>query len=1072
MGKLIAALLAAGCAVGAFGALSVDFTKGCPEGFEARKGAAFTADGLVPGEAASPSCGAGCQAKKMFVFPEAFRFKATFVPPATSGGENGEMILWDDMYVTYLPKRRDRGLQVAFLRRGDEWTPVVYVGLSNTTCRVTGPRRSLEPGRPAAFSFLYDANRRIIWNFAGAEEESFLPRAGALAQPEHRAVVGDRFGSTFHAFVGAVQSVSVEPVEREPFGIVAEGRLAFERAEKDAFASFRVENASGAPIRGVSAVVRQLNADGQCVAVSKKDVVKVEGGGSAVFRVPVETRVRPGRIAFEVSIEVRGAEKVARRISGAVGPTFAERMPALMWGFNAPYEVLADFGFTHASMHFGLSSPERDDAAAARGMRVLDDALAAGMRFVKHVAPLYPQDAPASNYWRRLRDGSQPPRQKRPAPEVSNPAMTDWARRVAAADFAAFGSHPAFAGVLTCSEIRDGTYPSFTTEHLRYKAETGRDVPPEVKGKTFTLAAAKKRFPDGVVPEDDPVYLYYRWFWKGGDGWPGYTGAIGEEYRAGAGRYGDGSEAQRRRPFFSFFDPAVRCPPIWGSGGNVDVLNQWIYAVPEPMNVAGPLEEMFAMAAGRPGQQVMMMTQLICYRSQIAPSNVVVNPAPAWLAKRPRAGFPSIPPDSLQEATWSMLAKPVKGIMYHGWGTIYETGSETGYCFTNPETTERLKELLHGVVAKLGPTLVDLGRDASPVAILESATTCLMGGPASWGWRAPAITFLQRARLDPRVVYEETILRDGLDGVKVLYAPQCCFLTPPVIERIRAFQAAGGMLVGDEQTLPSLKPDVIAPLVSFAAPPASDHTEDVEAMEAAKTGDGKKRAATVIAKANMQRQAGELRTALAAKGFAPAADSSSPEIVVYSRRWKDARYVVAINDKRTFGDYVGQWGLTMEKGLPFKGEVSLADPSRRVGAVYELSRGGAAAFSRGEDGRVVVPVSYTTNDGRLFAFLREPVARVALDASLSGSGDALNVSFRLFGASGSPMEGRLPVEIRVRDASGRELDGAGWACAVDGVASLSVPLNVDDPQGRYSVSARDVASGLSATASVPRPLGR
>ncbi len=1066
MKRLAVLLLGAQCFAGVApdGALRVDFTNGCPEGFTPRPGAAFTADGLVPGAESGPACASGCQAKRRHVYSEAFRFEAEFVPLAGDASVRGEGVLWDDMYVTYLPKRRDRGLQVALDRRGDDWIPIVYLGLSNTTCRVSGPRRRLEAGRPARFSFLYDANRRVVWDFEGEKSETYIEKSGGLAQPERPAVAGDRVGSTYHALAAALRAVSITPVPREPFGFSAEGRLAFERAEKDASVSFSIENVAGASLSGVSATVRQLNAEGRCVATHKRDIGDVAQGGCASFSVPVQTRVRPGSAFFDVAVEGRGARgvvKIERRVEAAVGPTFAARMPALMWGFNAPYEVLSDYGFTHASAGFGVNRAEPDATAAARSVRTLDKALAKGLRFVRQVQPLYPPDVPASNLWRRLRDGSQPARQKRPAPEVSNPAMVDYVRRVAAVERAAFGEHPAFAGVLTCSELRDGTYPSFTTEHLRYKAETGREVPPEVNRKTFVLADAMKRFPDGVVPEDDPILAYYRWFWKGGDGWPGYTGAIAEEFRKGAGHYGDGSEAQRRRPFFSFFDPAVRCPPIWGSGGNVDVLNQWIYAVPEPMNVAGPLEEMFAMAAGRPGQQVMMMTQLICYRSQIAPSNVVVSPEPAWLAKRPRAGFPSIPPDSLQEATWSMLAKPVKGIMYHGWGTIYETGHETGYCYTNPETTERLKELLHGVVARLGPTLVDLGRDDSPVAVLESATTCLMGGPASWGWSAPAITFLQRARLDPRVVYEETVLRDGLGGVKVLYAPQCRFLTPSVIERIKAFQTAGGVLVGDEQMLGALKPDVLAPLVSFAAPPASDHTEDVEAMEAAKTGDGRKRAATVLAKAKMLRQAEELRGALSSKGYAPAADSSSPEIVVYSRRWKGARYVFAINDKRTFGDYVGQWGMTMEKGLPFKGEVFLADPAGEVGAVYELSRGGAAAFSRGADGRVAVPVEYSTNDGRLFAFLREPIGDVALEAKRAGG--CIMVKFMVNGASGAPVEGRLPAEVRVRDAAGRELDGAGWCCVVDGVAELLVPVNVDDPPGGYVVSARDLASGKGAS---------
>jgi len=857
-------------------------------------------------------------------------------------------------------------------------------------------------------------------------------------------------------------------------GVRSAGRLAFERAEKGTVAAFRAENTSGAKLAGVRAVVRQLDADGKCVASNAVDLGDIAANGAVSFNAPVETRFRPGKFAFDVSVEGRGTNgsaKTTQKFPAAIGPTFAPRMPAIMWIVSPQTNedvaisrnAVQEMGFTHAGLNtFGIRNADGDEAVAMQAIRKLDYALASGTRFIQHWNPIpYPPDGPASNHWRRLRDGSQPNDRRKGAAEVSDPAMLAHVRRLADLNVDAFGAHPGLGGALMFSEARSHTtYPSFNTEAAKYKAETGRDVPDEVRGTElwFDRTEAKKRFPDGVVPEDDPVLSYYRWFWKGGDGWPDYISAVAEKYRAKVGSYGDGSEAQRKRPFFTFFDPAVRCPPVWGSGGSTDVLSQWVYAVPEPMGVAGTLEELFTMAAGRPGQDVMMMVQCICYRNTIAPTNVTVNPPPAWFAEHAGARFPAIPPDTLQETVWSMLAKPVKGILLYGWGCIYDTKSEW-YCFTNPETGAMAKRLMHGLVAPLGPTLVDLGRDVSHFAVFESATSCFIGGGATLGYSAPSVSLLQRARLDPRVVYEETIMRDGLDGVKVLYAPLCRFLTPPMVERIKAFQVAGGILIGDKEMVRALTPDISIPYLYFAPVPVADTIEDVEAAEAAKSGDGKKRAGTILAKKRMLDQTETIRRALAARGVVPDVDSSSPEIVTYSRRWKGARYVFAINDKRTFGDYVGQWGLTMEKGLPFEGEVYVADPSRRIGAVYELSRGEAVKFSRRDDGRVVVPVSYKTNDGRLFAFLREPIARVSLDAAVVDG--ALKATFRLFGASGALVEGRLPVEIRVRDASGRELDGAGWACAVDGVCSLSVPLNLDDPPGGYSVTARDIASGLT-----------
>ena len=508
----------------------------------------------------------------------------------------------------------------------------------------------------------------------------------------------------------------------------------------------------------------------------------------------------------------------------------------------------------------------------------------------------------------------------------------------------------------------------------------------------------------------------------------------------------------------------MRCPPKWGSGGDVDVLNQWVYAVPDPMNVAGPAEEILAMAAGRPGQTPMIMTQLICYRVQMAPTNVVVAPLPEWVKRRPLAAFPTIPADSLQEAVWSMLAKPVKGIMFHGWNTIFETGQATGYVYTSPETAVRMKDLLRGTVASLGPALKRLERDEPEVAVLESFATAAFGGPASWGWLSPAITFLQRARLDPRVVYEETIMRDGLGRTKVLYAPQCVFLSAPVVERIKAFHENGGILVADEKLLPALKADVVVPVVAQKSPPKSDHTEDVNASTKVLV-NTVARKFTENAKAEMQENAEKLRRTLAERhAFTPKADSSSPEIVVYSRAWRGTPYVFAINDRRTFGDYVGQWGLTMEKGLPFSGSVTLNDPSGKVGAVYELSRGGAVPFARRTDGRVEVPLSYDTNDGRLLMFLQRPIAAVDVECRMSNGKDTsgdLTVTMTVRDDSGMPIPALLPVEVRIFDSSGRELDGAGYACAEDGVCKLTVRTNVNDAPGGYRVVCRDRASGIS-----------
>lgn len=1028
-----------------------DFTKDkLPSCGKLNKGAVVGADGLRAVSPTNMSIASGFIMDKKWTPSGAFLFEADIVFGETDVRYH-EGILWDDLAITYAPKHTHRGFQLQMNISYGECTPVLYAGFSNSTARVRGPSVPLKPGEAVSISFYFSAGGRVVWEFAGKRLDCAIDQIGPLAPSvSFRPVIGDRAVSNYHPFDGAIKRVSIAACERESLEAALDGRSVFVRGETNAAVTVKVNNVMTSQVSGVCAVMEQFVSDGR-VRRYERQIGDIAAGATASFPCEIETRVGTGWRAFRVTLagtdSSGGKVENVRTFRIGIGPKEGDVMPALMWGYGSNLEsVLSDFGFTHGMNYASAGDPNSG--------RMYDNAVVSGVRAMHSMRTEYPDGKADPKYARVGRNG-EPYRYGKKndiVPEVSNPLFRETIKESIRKDVRLYGDHPGFVGVLAISEARDATRPSFNTEHERYRKETGREVPPEVVGSTLDrkgLAAAKLKFPNGVVPTDDPLLSYYRWFWKGGDGWPSYSGVIADEYH----------KLVDRPDFFVFWDPAVRCPPIWGSGGSVDMLNQWVYAVPEPMNVAGPAEEILAMSAGRAGQRPAIMTQLICYRSQIAPKNKKVDPEPEWVRRRPLADFPTIPPDTLQEATWSMLAKPVQAIMYHGWGTIYETGVAKGYVYTNPESADRLKFLLKEVVAPLGPTLKRLGRKTPKVAVLESFTTCVFGGPASWGWKAPSIMFMQRARLDPRVVYEETILRDGLDDVKVLYAPQCMFLQKPVVNKIIQFQAKGGILVADEQLLSALKADVKVPVISFAPPPASDHTEDVDAMEAAREGDAKTRLGTMRAKSTMLKQAEDLRRDIASR-YVPEVDSSSPEIVVYNRNWNGVRYIFAINDHRTFGRYVGQWGLTMEKGLPFEGTVSAEDDGSVV-AVYELSRGGEVPFEK-NGGRISIPVKYDTNDGRLFALLGEKIASVKVDAPKKvRAGDALRVTFRALNGNGKAVSALLPGEIRMYDAAERELDGAGFVCLQNGECTVDILTNIDDADGDYRLVCKDRASGLT-----------
>ena len=270
----------------------------------------------------------------------------------------------------------------------------------------------------------------------------------------------------------------------------------------------------------------------------------------------------------------------------------------------------------------------------------------------------------------------------------------------------------------------------------------------------------------------------------------------------------------------------------------------------------------------------------------------------------------------------------------------------------------------------------------------------------------------------------------------------CDYLPESIIQKILEFQKNGGIVVGDEFLNKAIKADIVI-----------DHNDVVR---------------TNVAEAKEQTLAKveSFRKKLDSR-FKSRVDSSSPELITFLRQWNGVDYLFVINDKRTYGDYVGQWKLTMEKGLPFEGTATLADPKGKIQAVYELSRGGEVPFDRLNNGTVQVPLKYDTNDGRLLLFLKKPVEKVTLTVPEKiQRGETCRVDFRVLDRSGRPITALLPVEVRLFDSNGAEIDGGGYICAENGSCSLEFQTNVNGPKGIYKVTGKDRASGRTVEKTV------
>jgi len=582
----------------------------------------------------------------------------------------------------------------------------------------------------------------------------------------------------------------------------------------------------------------------------------------------------------------------------------------------------------------------------------LDTYQALGVGFIQRFRYGYDKDSIAM-YPRIDKDGKADEKHV----DAANAAYQASVRKAVAAEVKLTGTHPALIGTLMESETRGHLRPSFTPEMAAaYRAYSGRDVPEQTAGRNPVPWQKIAGFPkDGVVPDDYPLLDFYRWQWRAGDGWTDYLDLVAETFAANCDH-----------PVMSMYDPTLRCLSQWGNiGGKVTHLNHWTYVYPEPYRIAYNIAELQAAARGFPGQKVLAMIQAISYRSVIAPLKEHPANEPAWAKEVPNAGYPTTPPDVVQEAMWHVFARKTDGIGFHGWNALYDDGKRAttkSYALTNPETAKRIGKLFAEVGIPYGPLFRAIPEREPVVAVLESCAAQVLGARISYGvhnYFSDGMFLADAANLSPYVMYEDEVKKSGIPStVKVVILPKCDVLTKTTYEALKRFQAAGGRLVADEMLLPALKADATFVSVQEEAKNTVGDFDD-GIVRKAQDAEVRDRAVWKAAK--------KLREAVALPAYA---DADEEHILVHARSAGTADYVFAINSKRTLGDYVGPWRRLLEKGLPNAGNVIVR---REAGAVYDLVKHTAVPFTV-KDGVTTIPVSYDTNDGRAFVVTDRPLA--------------------------------------------------------------------------------------------------
>ena len=222
-------------------------------------------------------------------------------------------------------------------------------------------------------------------------------------------------------------------------------------------------------------------------------------------------------------------------------------------------------------------------------------------------------------------------------------------------------------GALIHTEVRDAAAPCFHVHDLEaYREATGLEIPPQAASPLRRDYQRLPLFPAShVIADNHPLYVYYRWYWKQGDGWNDLNTAV----HRGLKEYGRPGDCGRSTIRPCGWQASTAAAATWTCSRSGPI--------PIPIRSASPWPptSCWRWPAGGPArQQVMKMTQIIWYRSQTAPCRKAGRAA-AGLSGRLGTGAARGPvhhhrADALREALWTKIARPIKGIMYHGYQSL------------------------------------------------------------------------------------------------------------------------------------------------------------------------------------------------------------------------------------------------------------------------------------------------------------------------------------------------------------------------------------------------------------------
>ena len=1016
--------------------------------FSLRGKSRFSASGVhIPLAGAKVPGGTVLKSESFPVLENAFSIEAEIVLEEKSNASAWRMII-DKKYIP-VPRTEaqagfHRGFMFFLMPRGKNvFRPGAAFGFGKNSVQIAGRDMTLLPGTPYSLKLRFDAASKAEFFLNGKKISTHTVPAQSVAPSELPAVLGDRIGANHYPLGGYIRKIVVNKEKFSPAALVItpEIRRVFERGEENPSLTVQLRNVL--PVKMENLTLKAFSAGKKMPDIF---IRSIDGKNAKNFSFPVDPWTLPGEYKLELSLHSpQGKQLCKERFSYTLVPAYGDFMPVILWGNHTDIAAIRKAGFTHQMVHLFPRNGNFQAASLKKWIPHLDENLKAGLYTFGNLHGHF-RFLQAHRFLRKDKNGQI---YSRKGIEASNPAVRREFTEAARSTLEAVGGHPAFDGALINSEVRDSSLPSYAsgTEPAAFRKFAGYDIPATISGKSPLPYAADKTFPwDRVISSQRKDYVFLRWFWLTGDGWNDLQTLLSDVMHTTV------KNISHKKRFFTFYDPATRVPPLWGSGGNVDMIGQWTYTYPDPIKIGQATDELIAMSQGKKNQKIGSMTQAIWYRSQTAPEKIRVKNAPGWLNEEKEARFISISPDSLREAFWSKISRRVDAVMYHGVGSLLTKTDHKLYRYTNSESKKVLEELSEKIIRPLGPVLKRVPEKKFKVAILQSlAASFYAPRHFSFGWSknwsADLHLALQWGNFQPGIIYDEHLLQDkGLDSLKVLFVPGLEVVTKDVLAALNRLRSRGVIIIGDEFTLPALMIDLRIHSVS------------------------RKNNDPAGTKKELQKLGRELAEKLDKYGVREAVTSNN-DLVIRLRGNDQADYLFVLNDKRTFGDYIGQWGLVQEKGLRNSGTVTVL---HRAEAAYDLAEHKMIPLKKSRRGSSLA-VDLAPGDGKVILLLQKHIAQISLEQKnikSSGGvagGEKFILACEIKDREGKNIPAMIPVELVLTSDNGIRLPGSGFYAAEQGKFLLEevLPTNLPHDVKNFTAVLRCLASGKSTSITIP-----